>query len=454
MALIMYLRASLSLTLNLVLFLSFGAQNSSAETFRVLLPAVPKKLDHNDFLINYNFFILNQLFEPLFYLTGDGYKSRILSHWSSDIDGQKYNFCHQKGIYFSNGKEVDIKNFEKSLSSLLKKMGKKYKIFKANDTCIKISFSKMFPDFIKRLTLFDNVLVLDDEKGKYGISQYKLSSFTPGEEIILASSENIRFNKVIVRKKFDEKKVKPLDIHEYNFVAYDHIPNMVKDKFRKFSFFLVESTYLLINISDPQVRSIIYNCVNRELVHEIIYGKEYSLKHMKSFFPVGVFESLNLEILQKCPAKKLGRKKEIGIYYFENNSNGEKLVEYINHTLNPYGISARLQKIGLNQFVNVLQSKEKKYDIAIIAHGGKSVNQYLSSFLDPDFRFRVIKKNVLAEKQFKIYDKKQKLEALVDSKFVLPLVQVKKFFYYPESLIMPKVGNERDINNYKIYEVK
>lgn len=454
MDLCILLQGSLQLSKVILVILTFFSLNTFSETYRVMLPEIPERINYKDYKINYNFFILNQLYEPLLKITGNGFQSRILSFWNSSHNSKEFKLCYNDGLSFSNGKDISLKTFKTGLEGILDRMNYSYSLVPVDSKCVRIFLKKSEPDFFKRLVSFEFVLTYEDEGGIYGISPYEIESFIPGESLVLTTKKPFRFKKILFKKSFDFERISPLEVHEYNFMKKEVIPEIVKEKFRRFSYFLVEATYLLINIKNSKIREILFNCLDRKKLHEIVYGNIYSLKKMNTFFPLGVFENLNPKIEQKCIYPSLKNKVQFTFYYFEKNSNGELLINYMNEKLKSIGISIKLKKIEIGEFVKILQSNEKKYDLAIIAHGGRSIEEYLSSFFNSNFRYRVLNEAENFEKTNKRLNIKQSVNYLVNKRPVLPLVQLKKFFYYPAEIEIPKVGNERDINNYKIYEIK
>ncbi|OFZ27177.1 MAG: hypothetical protein A2381_11010 [Bdellovibrionales bacterium RIFOXYB1_FULL_37_110] len=436
----------------IIFFLLFLTRITFGETFKVFLPDIPEVIDNKDHRTNYKFFYINQLFEPLFYYTGEGYKSRILENWNANTGFDNYQLCLRDDSYFSNGMKLTTDILINNLKSFIGNVVVKIHI--ESSKCLRLKFLLPYPEFVEKFSSFDYVITFTDQKGSYGISPYKITRFIPGKEILLTSIDSrLKYSSILILN-FRNKQTFDGIVQEYNYLNYVDIPNNIKKDYNKYAYFHVEASYLLTNDKDKKIRDIVYNCVDQKTIHEIVYGEDTTFRVMDEFFPLGVLEKLNYKIKRKCVFNGLEKRREIRFTYFQDKQKRIQLENYFNSVLNKYNIFIKAQQVGVNEAAKMLESKEKDYGVALILHGGRSIKDYMISFTNDSEKDRIIDTIDGIYKSKTKLSNEEKMHRLIKFNYVLPLVQIKKYYYYPRNFELPKVSNNMDLNNYKVYELK
>ncbi len=447
----------------LALIVQFGAGfscSSTTRTFTMIVNDICPSYNPRDNLLDRCWPIINQFHEPLFFDGSNGISSRILNKWEANANFTKFSFC-LKETHYSDRTPLLVEdlianfhNFEKH--TILTKHIKKIK--KVGPQCLELEFADPNSGLINSLSSLQSAIIKPnsfESRFPTGVSAYRL--VTSNERTVVGEyvgSGHPYFTKFVVSLVSALEPLRSIhDVQEANFLNMDFFDRIDKTGYTKYQKFYPNVSSLFFNIKNDSIRKTLFSCIDRNAMVEIfkpIYGGA-RVEGSDSVIPRGVLGARKEGITQDCV--KLSNASGVALVYLNIYPTVEKgLVEYFDGFFRKTGIKISVvtkekKEIFDPQSPYSIIGPHKKYDIVFLGETGVDPYGYVADFLSDQPSNSLINcgpadlRKRFQEFRTSSYPYEQKNAMLQDFNKVilsrhlsLPLLSVKKEFYYPSNL--------------------
>lgn len=435
----------------------FGSQCwAYSNTYSIFLNELPTRINVADAHKNYAYYVLYQLFDPLFESSYPSkVSSNILERWTSNDNFTRFELCPSKQTRFSNGKILTSAILENNLKRLVDKhyLQKPIRISDEND-CVILEYSFSFPNLFAKLSTLDSAIIDPATLSadiQVGVSDFNISSLSRDMitmERITGTQPNNIHKIVFIKQTPGKSRVVSgyFPVTDYNRVPFEEVPFFIKLLYRKYEVPLMKTYVLVINNSSERVRSILQNCLDINRLRELFMPGRKQFMDVGSLVPIGVAGAEPSSYMQTCHYGANDSEPRILKFLSFKQHVSKQLQQYFDVTLKQYGIKMEVVDVDLEQMAHIIFKGNRAYDATIIG--------FDAAYPDPrgffDYFFQEDKRLVSQRNKY-IADLFQESSVstvhtndsllvrnanqyLLKSHQILPLFQEVRELYFPENI--------------------
>jgi len=331
---------------------------------------VPPNIDPADSHINFHLYVIKQLHEPLFSSSVVGKpRSRILHSWSASPDAREYSFCLKPSLAYSNGKAVTGEDLWENFKLFSERgyLAGKITGHRFEEGCLIVAFDAPYPRLTWDLMSYKTSIADPATRGEevvVGISPYRVVEMN--ERLIRLRAEGkVRYREISFHywRPGDEASFRNFD--DINMVVANDVPADIDEYMNRYDVAMLKIYGMLINSPDPKLRSYLFNCLDIDVMRNLVDRKKKSFRDVGGVLPLGMPGAVAGRVRQECPAAPLPRRAKATMVTFYEDC-AEELSAHLKEKLGPLGIDASVKVVDANEMSYYLWSKEKPYDMAIV----------------------------------------------------------------------------------------
>jgi len=420
----------------------------------MVLKDIPVRITTADAGLNMSLYVLKQTHEP-FLRTDDGenYYSRILTRWDRDLMSRNFTLCPDTSLEFSPGEKFSYDLFLTQISSATKGFARDSDISKDGD-CVRVRFPRPMRRFLDFLTLYEYApTIKKDDLIEAGLGEYLPVSVRP-ETILLQRKRKVArgYNSIIMHKYTgpSDPNLENREISDFNRMQISTIPEWIKREYAYLDSSILQTVVLIINHPDKDVRKTVYNCMDVDALRRALYPTWEEFADVSNVLPVGVPGAIPGKPAQHCDGGLRKIAKPLVFINFGVN-NDAQMAAFMADFEKRTGISVSIKRLQDKEIQRTLYQAPRKYDLVIVSMG--AVRPDHTAFFD----YLVRKDGYYDFKLGRLGDMFNRLQLedepsarnavgarmaeLIASDYVLlPLLQVRRRFYYPRAIRNLTVG--------------
>lgn len=437
--------------LGLIMFYSTACNDKQVNKFRVAMIEIPQRINPDDTDVNYAFYVIRQLYEPIFIFNSFNTPiSGVLESWESNDNHQTYKFCLKKNIHFSNGKPLTVSILKDNIQYFDNKnfFKKRISSLKINGDCLDISFNEPYALFISDLMSYKMAIVDPDTRASnivVGISPYYVAEMND-KYIHLSTNYPLKYKNVYIVKWEPNKGDNLWNYDDINLIPGRYLNESETSKYMdEYNINLLKTYVLIINNPDPNIRKYLFNCIDYSGLRKLLYPSRKDFIDIGGVLPEGLPGAIESPVEQKCPDEPLKQRKSVKLLTFFSDSIKD-LQNYMSTSLKKTNIDVEVLPIRPNELIDIMRSDEKKYDMTIV--GLDAFYSLSMSFFEhfmPGKSMWTTVQNLDLEKNIENYYKaenvdlqtnflKQANKSLIDNYQVIPLFQENRTFYFSKKV--------------------
>ncbi|MCM2266532.1 MAG: hypothetical protein NDI60_02015 [Elusimicrobiales bacterium] len=428
---------------------------SDLKTWHVMVAALPEKVLKDNLGEGTVTYIFRQTHEPLFRLEdGQNFRSKVLSRWSRSIDAREFMFCPNQEMRLRD----DIRFTAEYLRDFLVKNAAKFggnPDVSESQGCVYVKFPESQPGYLAFMSSYFNAPSVEDGGISYGLGQFSVKAVSR-EEVELVRKAKIPdgYNKIVFHAYAgpDDPRLKDGTISDFNKLSSFQQPEWIKSEYLGFDNVELRVVGLAISHADPEVRSVLYNCINVDEFRRAVVPARKDFYDVQTVLPVGVPGSRGGRPKQACHVARHLRGKEV-ILANPRTDNIAQLAEFSRGFFGKTGMRLNVRQYKPEEMNPMIYDKvhRRPYNLVLVVTENSSPDQ------DGFFAFYAgearAADHVPAEvlnlyeklKRESSPDRKQALAEKLAARLgelglVLPLYQTMGRLYYPAEIRNLSVG--------------
>ena len=300
-------------------------------------------------------------------------QSKLLKLWKRNLDDTEFYLCPiTPSIKFKDGTSFDSYYLSSFLRKIIPKIySNKYQVKLISD-CLFIEFEKSFSNFFKKLSYYENAPSLPINKKGFslGLGQYDIVEKT-SLSLKLKRKKKVRngYNKINFLKYYSGLTSKlNTKIEDYNRVLINNLPRKIKNQYKKYDVTLLQSVNLVLNIKNPKLRFLIFNCLPiKKFTRSFAFGQK-KFKWIKTILPIGMPYSKEGLVKQKCLKEDFqGLQSQKLVFLNWRQDNVEAITAFFKSFSLEFGIKVHIQNASLSSFVDQVLKKPHNYQMTVVA---------------------------------------------------------------------------------------
>ena len=450
-----YRKTLAGLSVLLTLILPCGCLRKDA-VWITLANGLPEKVFAAGAGRNVIYYILKQTHEPLFRREdGENYTSRILKHWSRNINCTEFSFYPDTSLRFNDENLFSQAFFEQYMVGLVAKYDPSAKVLLENRG-VTVRFPSSKKNFLDYMTEYENApSVRMKESVEAGLGPFEVASIDKNR-ISLKRKTPVSdgYNEILIVEQAAQKSlgIKDRDVSDFNRIPVADIPGWVGREYLGFNNVVLKSGNLIINHPNQTVRKLIYNCVDVKEFRAAFFPAREKFRSIQTVFPVGVPGAVPGEAEQVCrPLGNAARTHKRIVLANWRSDNFPELQAFALSFRKKTGIEMGILNSSPGELMKVLHKIPRPYNAIVMHFDAVRPDQaiFLEVFfkrdgyldfdlpkLEPMYKQMLLeedpaKKSVIGEKIAR---------GLRDAAVVLPLYQDEKPVYYPGVIKNISVG--------------
>ena len=433
------------------------------QTWDVLTLGLPKTVDPTIFSVNIGYYILKQTHEPYFrFQAANGeYTSKILSNWKLNYKDNSLTLCTKPETKFENNVSFNPYYIKNHLTPIFNKTKISFKT-KIVLNCITFSFQNKETNILKLLSSYGNApsVKTSYKNIEYGLGEYYCQSIAADHILLVKRSNSNSYFKDIRFTNYKEGRKEEImsnpEIEDFNRVYVADIPPWVVKNYASYGISLLQTIVLLINVKDPKIRGILYNCTDIKKLRQAFMPGQKEFFNIANILPIGMIGAKEGLAKQSCNPdyeylKSYKAKASLKLWNWKSDNLAQmtKFVENLNKHLR---LNIKLINVDENKLIEEAFKKPHPWDLVIVALGATapSYSAFIKYLFDDKYLLYDLKipnniKSVFQEISRNDDGIKSNigkiLAYLTKERSVLPLYQEVRKFYYPKDLKNLGLGN-------------
>lgn len=437
----------ITLPVGLILLIAFfclwiGQQYGGV--WKVLLADCPQTITTSGVISTGQFYLLKQTHEPLFRSDdGQSFTSKLLLVWNRSADSTLYSFCPDTRLEFDEGRPFTADYFFEYIKKIIATSYPDGSVARKGD-CVEIRFSKPRKSFLPFLTDYAKAPTIPLASGnEVGLGPYKPKSGGQGWIELSRKKRSYRgYNSIIAYqyKGPGDPLLEDRTIQDFNKISSVEIPKWAKEDYLGFKDISINSVFLVINLSEKNLRDMIYNCMDVRGLRTAFFPARKDHVDIARVLPVGLPGAKPGLVEQNCTQKRVKHSKKL-IYANLDTGDGRELKEFFGEFEVKMGVKIEVQSVRPEDFLASLEKNPKKYDLVIVSADASNIDTdfYLDFFGWLDYPLPEAK--ILYERMKKEDDPEQKIRLMMrvseifsEERVILPLYQSLREYYYPHEI--------------------
>ena len=452
----MRLTIPLIAVVSIIIFIA-GLRNDARDVWRAMVLALPARISPSEMSIT-GYYIIKQTHEPVFRKDdGYNYSSKILKRWTRSIDSRYYTFCPDTSLEFDAQRSFSVEFLKNHIESISPKFNQKAGI-RQDGECLRVEFARparRYLDFLSGYSVAPSINI--SSMVETGLGPFIVTSLDENEVVMKRKhkvSNGFNEIRVIDYKWKRQNDADPARIYDYNFALSSKDLEGLGSGYMSFDNMSLKSYVLLINLQDSGLRRSVYNCVNIDALRKAFMPEAGNFSYTKTILPVGVPGGHSGRPAQECRINKAAAIK-YGPLIFANwrNDNQSQLEQFASEFFEKTGLRIKIVNYQAAELGRHFHDKPKPYGLVIIATAPDSDENYrmLASYYGKnnllDFNVSKVEKLYEDLKKEDNPERQKKLaetiaEQIAASNSLLPLYQVERKIYYPNTIKNMTVGRE------------
>ncbi len=233
-------------------------------------------------------------------------------------------------------------------------------------------------------------------------------------------------------------------MEDFNRVLLKDQPDWLKHDMKMFDVSLLQTVNLFINIKDPMVRALIFQCMPIHEFRKAFMNGQLNFSDVDGVIPVGVGHARRKMVAQNCKRASVKRGDESFKFINWNTGNEENLKRVFEEFEERTGLKISTAAVTTADFIRDVFGRRPGYDLYVVAID--AVRPEISPFFEPivDQRRRLLDFGPILDARMNLLENasgdtatdlaSEINQEILDSHVVLPLYQEMRTFYYPRTM--------------------
>lgn len=345
-----------------------GCADPHADTWDVLLGAIPQRVSLGNLGETGNYYVVRQTHEALFRRDdGQHYTSRLLKSWSRGLDNRKFVFCPDTSLGFSEQKAFSADYFGVYISSVTGNFSGSFRV-SADGGCFSVEFPVPSPGYLEFLALLENAPSIPDVAGNpTGLGPFAVESIAE-DRVVLVRKRRVDdgYNKIVLHEYAGpgDPRLNDRGIEDFNKLSSFDQPEWIAGEFQRFYNVELKSVSLMINHPRLPVRKTVHDCLDVDAFRRAFAPKRKDFYDIRTVLPAGMPGSEPGRFPQHCKTGGVDRFKGVTLRLI--NQKTDNLLE----------LGRLLEDFKNRTGVNIVLKNMSPKEVSPLLKGGPKGHQY------------------------------------------------------------------------------